>query len=283
MGAFICAYFACRRLPAACCCSRPRAFSGAGLLPPTSAALAVVCVFAYVARGGWRGALAFVLGGHGPAAVQFAYNYACFGSPLRFGYMYEVRHESSDPGVVDRRAPAGFRTGWADGLRDSGLFVFSPFCCTRCGAGADGARQALAGGVALVCWGAALLYLWRTPPTFCGRGVCASACGTRGDAALLVCGLAAAWGTLRPYPRLGFLVLVGWSVLVMFAAVCATAELPMKLMTGTRGPYDGADAAEPWGHGLAHLRPMRGYRSAPRWRPRGCSGGSRGLAVARHH
>jgi hypothetical protein len=200
------------------------------------AAFIALVVFVYLALAGWRLVVAAVVGALPPLALQLACNQACFGSPLRFGYMYEVMPEFRNP------------AGWVSYPRlgpllaitfslDKGLFFMSPFLLFA----AWGLYLALRTGrwrrEAAVCAVVAVGFLLYNAGHYLWSG--GSCFGPRHLVSMLPflgVGLAWAWQRMGPSARRVCLLLIAWGVLVSFAAVCTSPDATPLLLTGSYGP-----------------------------------------------
>lgn len=202
------------------------------------ASLILLSVGAYLALAQRRLGLLFAASALPPIALQLAYNYACFGSVLRFGYMFEAN--------PDFRNPAGWvsypRAGVLLALLlspDKGILFLSP----HLGFAAWGLYRAIRWGQwrreAVVCAivaGGFLLYnaghyLWRGGTCFGPRHLVSML-------PFLGIGLAWAWPAMGAGARRICLALLAWAILVQFAAVSIGVDAPPILLTGSYGPAE---------------------------------------------
>ncbi len=103
------------------------ALAGLAVITEVPALISYVAVAAFlgVCRGYRRLGL-YIAASLPPVALQLAYNWACFGSPLRFGYEFEASPEFARPaGWVSLPRPAVAVALLLS--RDKGLLVFSPY------------------------------------------------------------------------------------------------------------------------------------------------------------
>jgi hypothetical protein len=202
------------------------------------AAFTCAVVLIYLLRAGLRYLVPFVLGTVWPVAVQLLYNQACFGSPFRFGYMYEANKDFANP------------AGWVSYPRlkpllaicfstDKGIFFLSPvliFACWGLYLLIRNPRWRREGIVAATMVVGFLLYnaghyMWQ-------GGVCFGPRHLVSMLPFLILGLPFAWEGLSSLGRAVYVALAGWSLLVSFAAVTTIAEPAMRLLTGEPGAVE---------------------------------------------
>jgi len=205
---------------------------------PAAFIATVVFIYLSLARRNWRLSLAFVLGSLPPIVLQLAYNQACFGSPLRFGYMYEANPDFANP------------VGWVSYPRlgpllallfspDKGLLFISPhllfavwglYVAIR---GRRWRREAVA--CAAIAIGFLLYnaghYLWWGGTCFGPRHLISTL-------PFLGLGFAWAWQAMGPAARRICLLLVAWGALVAFAAVSTSPDASPFPLTGSCGPAE---------------------------------------------
>jgi len=236
MIGFIAAFFALRAAPRSLFLAGTAGLMAAwAAVTEIPAAMVAGIVFAYVARAGWKLALAYVIGAVPPIVLQLTYNWACFDSPLRFGYMYEANPAFQHP------------TGWIsyphlDALwgitfsPDKGLFFLSPLLLfaiwglVRLVGDGEWRPEGL---VCSVIFGGYLLYnashyMWE-------GGVCFGPRHLVPSLPFLAVGLAGVWPALGRALRRTFRIVTLWSAFLAFAAVCTLAEPAMNLFTGRPG------------------------------------------------
>lgn len=213
-------------------------FAGWALITEFPALIIAGVVFLYVARLGTRAAVSFVLGSIPFIALQLLYNHACFGSPLRFGYMYEVRPEFAE-------APSWIGLPKVEALwgitfsANKGIFVMSPFLLFAVWGlwRMIRSRAWRAEGVAAAAVFA--LYMVYNASHFMWEG--GTCFGPRHIVPMLpfLCiGLGFIWPRMSSPARLACGVLTGVGILVMFAAVNTLAEPALHMTTGGSGPLE---------------------------------------------
>jgi hypothetical protein len=236
MIGFIAAFFALRARPPSLLLAGTAGLMAAwAAITEIPAAIIAIAVLIYVARAGWKPALAYVIGGLPPVTLQLAYNWACFDSPFRFGYMYEARPEFQNP------------AGWVSYPRldalwgitlspDKGIFFLSPFLIFAVWGLVRLLRERTWRAEAILCSGVFAAYLLYNASHYMWRG---GACfGPRHlvpALPFLAVGLVGVWPHLGRALRRTLWILVGWSAFLSFAAVSTLAEPATDTFTGKIG------------------------------------------------
>ncbi len=236
MIAFIAGFFALRARPASLFLGGTAGLMAAwAAISEIPAAMVAVILFVYVAWRGWKLAVAYLIGAIPPLALQLTYNWACFDSPFRFGYMYEVNPQFQNPSEWVSYPRLGALWGITFSLH-KGVFFLSPFLLFAAWGLVRLVRGRTWRAEALVCstiFGAYLLYnashyMWE-------GGVCFGPRHLVPALPFLSIGLVGVWPRLGLSLRRAFWILVAWSGFLSFAAVCTIAEPGTELYTGKAG------------------------------------------------
>ena len=182
-------------------------------------------LFLYVLSGGLRIAVPFLVGIIPPALLQLAYNWACFESPFRFGYMYEAHPSFANPEGwlgLPRLEPL-----WGITFSpEKGLFALSPFLLFAIWGLWIMVRDSEWRREGLVCAAIVVSFLiFNAGYYMWDGGVCFGPRHLVPMLPFLGVGLAFAWRGLLKRPwRWLCVLLAGWSAVVMLLASFMVSE-----------------------------------------------------------
>lgn len=236
MIAFVAAFFALRARPPSLFLAGTAGLMAAwAAISEIPAAMVAVILFVYVARKGWKPAVAYLIGAIPPLALQLTYNWACFDSPFRFGYMYEVNPQFQNPSEWVSYPRLGALWGITFSP-DKGIFFLAPFLLFAVWGLVRLVRGRTWRAEGLVCTAVSAAYLLYNASHYMWQGgVCFGPRHLVPSLPFLAVGLVGAWPQLGPSLRRAFWVLVAWSGFLSFAAVCTIAEPATELYTGKPG------------------------------------------------
>lgn len=201
--------------------------AGWAMVTEFPAGMVFLIIGAYAARAGWRTALLYLLGAIPPITLQLAYNWACFESPFRFGYMFEHRAEFSEAGswVHLPRLDALWGLTFSP---EKGLLVMSPFLLAAAWGLGSMLRDRRWRAEGLVCAAVSAGYLLYNAGHYMWEG--GYCFGPRHLVVMLpfLCtGLTFALPRMRGPAGWLLGAALGWSALVMFAATSVLAAPPI--------------------------------------------------------
>ncbi|MCX7598559.1 MAG: hypothetical protein N2512_06780 [Armatimonadetes bacterium] len=202
------------------------------------AAFTLVAVAGYLFFSRPRMAAFFILGTLPPVALQLAYNYACFDSPLRFGYMFEANPEFRNPaGWVSYPRPGVLLSLLFSS--DKGLLFLSPHLAFAAWGLYRGIRRHQWRREAAVCMAvAAGFLLYNAGHYLWWGGTCFGPRHLVSMLPFLGLGLAWAWPEMGSAARHICLVLLSWAALVSFAAVSTSPDASPFPLTRSCGPAE---------------------------------------------